>query len=184
MICVDVDELVPCLINNQSGDIVKTEVIKVFRKSFLSKFNSKNGWYVNWRELSKECEIYALVVEGSVDVQGMIAMNPIKSEDMNAGFIEWAVAAPWNNPELITQKRYNGVGGHLIAMASEWAERNGYFNVVTGFCRNADIMAHFISALGANQIYTGLHPYHIVFEQSSAKKIREVYDYEWTDDEL
>jgi len=184
MICVDIDQLTPCLVNNVTGDIVNTEVIKISRKSFLSKFHSKNGWYTNWKNLSMDCEIYALVISGSVDIQGLIAMNLQKSSDMDVGFIDWAVAAPWNNPELVVQKRFDGVGGHLIAMAADWSEKNGYSNVVTGFCRNVDIMNHFINAYGAEHIPTGLHPYHIVFEQESALKIRRVYDYEWTDDEL
>ena len=184
MICVDIDELVPCLINTVTGDVVETEVIKITRKTFLSKFNAKSGWYTNWKELSKNCDIYALVIKGSVDIQGLIAMDLEKSSDMQAGFISWAVAAPWNNPEQTDEKRYNGVGGHLIAIAAEWAERNGYGNIVTGFCRNINIMNHFINSHGAEFLDTRLHPYHIIFDTDASLRIREVYDYEWTDDEL
>ena len=29
-----------------------------------------------------------------------------------------------------------------------------------------------------------MHPYHFVIEEESAKKIKEVYKYEWSDEEL
>jgi hypothetical protein len=39
MINVLIDEFTSCLKDAENGDIVETEVIKVKRKSFLSKFN-------------------------------------------------------------------------------------------------------------------------------------------------
>ena len=52
----------------RTGELVQTEVIRIKRKSFLKKYNKKNGWYTNWESLADENEIYALVVEGSVDI--------------------------------------------------------------------------------------------------------------------
>lgn len=43
MITVEIDELTPCLKDAQTGDIVETEIIRIRRKSFLQKFNSKTG---------------------------------------------------------------------------------------------------------------------------------------------
>lgn len=45
MITVTIDELTPCLIENETGDIKETEVIQIKRKSFLEKYNDKTGWY-------------------------------------------------------------------------------------------------------------------------------------------
>lgn len=47
MINVWIDDLTPCLKDYETGDFVATEVIRIRRKSFLSKFNKKNGWYTN-----------------------------------------------------------------------------------------------------------------------------------------
>ena len=63
MLCVEIDELTPCLTDNESGEIVETEVIRVKRKSFLSKYNKETGWYVKWSDLLEENEIYAIVVK-------------------------------------------------------------------------------------------------------------------------
>lgn len=181
MICVTIDSLVPCLVDTSTGDTVETEVVRIRRKSFLQKFNSKNGWYVNWKELADNNEIYALVVKGSVDIQGLVAISD--NAEIGAVYIAWAVASPSNNPEIITEKRYNGVGGHLLAIAIDRSEQLGHHGDVTGFCRTEKIMNHFVNEHGAVPI-AGLHQYQIGIFDEAAKRIREVYDYEWTDDEL
>ena len=59
MINVWIDEFTPCLKNTNTGELVQTEVIRIRRKSFLRKYNKKNGWYTNWENLAVENEIYA-----------------------------------------------------------------------------------------------------------------------------
>ena len=85
MINVIIDEFTPCLKDGKTGELVQTEVIRLRRKSFLKKYNKKTGWYVNWASLAEENEIYALVVEGTVDIQGLVAIAPDK--DMSAVYI-------------------------------------------------------------------------------------------------
>ncbi len=181
MICVTIDGLVPCLKDTLTGDVVETEVIRVKRKSFLQKFNTKSGWYTNWRDLADGNEIFALVVKGSVDIQGLVAVR--NEPDYGAVYISWAVASPANNPELTDEKKYVGVGGHLLAIAIERSEQLGHHGDVTGFCRNREIMDHFVKQYEAEPLGI-LHPYQIGFFGDVAKKIREVYDYEWTNDEV
>lgn len=181
MICVTIDEMVPCLKNTISGDIVRTEVIRIRRKSFLKKFNKANGWYVNWEDLVPHNEVYALVLEGTTDIQGLVALKA--NPDYGAVYISWAVASPQNNPELVDQKRYIGVGGHLLAIAIDRSEQVGYRGDVTGFCRTERIMNHFVDQYGADPICL-LHQYQIGIYDETARKIREVYDYEWSDDEI
>ena len=43
--------MTPCLRDADTGDILETEVVRIKRKSFLLKFNKKNGWYVDWKSL-------------------------------------------------------------------------------------------------------------------------------------
>ena len=42
-----IDGLTPCLKDSLTGEIVDTEVIELKRKSLLSEYNSRSGWYVN-----------------------------------------------------------------------------------------------------------------------------------------
>ena len=76
MINVWIDEMTPCLKDAVTGEYIPTEVIRIVRKSFLNKFNRSNGWYTDWSDLLDECEVYALVIKGTVDIQGMIAVMP------------------------------------------------------------------------------------------------------------
>ena len=80
MINVLIDEFTPCLKDSRTGELVQTEVIRIKRKSFLKKYNKKNGWYTNWESLADENEIYALAAEGSVDIQGLVAVT--RNDDM------------------------------------------------------------------------------------------------------
>lgn len=181
MICVYIDELTPCLKDILTGDFVETEVIRLRRKSFLQKFTKKSGWYTNWANELDKNEVYALVIKGTVDIQGLISLR--KEPDYNAVYISWAVAAPHNNPEISDPKKYSGVGGHLLAIAINKSVEYNYHGDVTGFCRNNDIMNHFVREHGAVPICM-LHDYQIGIYDDAAMHIKEVYTYEWSDDEL
>lgn len=179
MICVEIDELVPCLIDNETGEVVETEVIRIKRASFLSKYNKKTDWYVNWADLLKENEVYAIVLKGTVAIQGLIALRP--DDNMRAVFITWMVAAPHNNPEISSQKRYNGLGGHLFAVAAKRSDDFGYDGATTGFAANQELMQHYCSTFNAEAICM-LHPYQIFIPEEEGAKIQEVYNYDWTDE--
>lgn len=181
MICVEIDALTPCLTNLDTGDIVETEVLKVSRKSFLSKFNKRTGWYTNWALLAKENEIYALVLKGTVDIQGLIAVKP--NPEMKCLFISWAVAAPQNNKEFVNKKRFDGVGGHLLAIAAERSCQQGFEGEMTGFAMNQKLVIHYCEELEARHI-TALHPFQVVFTKNASTKLMEGYTYEWSEDEL
>ena len=43
MVNVWIDELTHCLKDNDTGELIDTEVVRIKRKSFLSKYNKKNG---------------------------------------------------------------------------------------------------------------------------------------------
>jgi hypothetical protein len=181
MINVLIDEFTSCLKDAETGDIIETEVIRIKRKSFLSKFNTKTGWYVNWEKLVRENEVYALVVKGTVDIQGMVALQKI--EDYGAVYISWMCAAPHNNPMITNNKKYIGVGGHLFAIAVDKSIEYGFEGAITGNAADKALVNHYCKAFGA--IHLGMiHPYQIFIDEEAAAKIREVYDYEWTDDEL
>lgn len=164
MINVIIDEFTPCLKDVNTGELVQTEVIRIKRKSFLKKYNKKNGWYTNWEKLADENEIYALVIEGTVDIQGLIALTPNK--DMKAVYISWMCTAPQNNKIISEDVRYLGVGGHLFAIAA-----------------NEKLMKHYVDKLNAEEIGI-LHPYQFAIDEENAKQIMEVYDYVWTDEEI
>ena len=184
MICVEIDELAPCLIDNSTGEVVETEVIRIKRASFLSKYNKTTNWYIDWEDLLTENEIYALVVKGTVSIQGLIAVRP--DEAMKTSFVTWMVAAPQNNPLTLKEnekKKYLGVGGHLFAIASQLSCQYGFGGAISGFAANKDLMEHYCKVFNAEPICM-LHPYQIFISEKSAESVREVYNYEWTNEFL
>lgn len=109
-IAVWIDNLTPCLVDNSTGELVETEVIRIRRKSFLVKYNKQTGWYTNWGSIVKDNEVYALVLKGSVDIQGLVAIRHEAS--YKATYITWMCTAPHNNPQITCSPKYSGVGGH------------------------------------------------------------------------
>lgn len=181
MVNVIIDERTHCLKDAETGDILETEVIQIKRQSFLSKFNKKTGWYVNWGTLVKENEVYALVIKGTVDIQGLVALQSM--DEYGAVYITWMCAAPHNNPMITDKKKYIGVGGHLFAIAVDCSIRTGYGGAVTGNAADLELVKHYCETFEAMHLGI-LHPYQFFIDEKNASKIKEVYDYEWTDDEL
>ena len=181
-VTIEVDDFTPCLKNSSTGELIDTEVIRIKRLSFLSKYNKRNGWYTNWAELAKNSEVYALVLKGTVDIQGMISLQ--KDPNVRAAYIQWACTSPENN-KILTQNnpRFYGVGGHLFAIAGELSNKWGFDGDVYGFAANEKLMKHYVSKLGAEPIRI-LHPLHFGIWGDSMNKIMEVYTYDWTDEEL
>lgn len=179
MLTAWIDTMTPCLKDKRTGELVDTEVIRIKRASFLRKYNKKNGWYVNWNELLKENEIYALVIHGSVDIQGLLAVRP--DETMASAFVTWMCASPENNPEFTREKKYEGIGGHLFAIAAQRSFDYGFQGAISGFAADRKLMNHYCSVFNAEPICM-LHPYQIFISETDGAQIKEVYDYEWTDE--
>ena len=181
MLNVWIDELTPCLRDNETGDFVQTEVVRIRRKSFLAKFNKKNGWYTDWENLLQGHEIYALVVKGTVDIQGMVALS--RNDDYQAVYVAWTCAAPLTNKMVCDSPKYSGVGGHLFAIAADKSVEYGYDGVIVGNAANRELVNHYCRVFKAEHIAM-LHPYQIAIYEKEAAEIRRVYDYEWTDEEI
>lgn len=181
MITVYIDSLTPCLKDAITGDIVETEVIKITRKSFLKKFNRRNNWFVNWDSLANDNEIYALVIKGTVDIQGLVAIRP--DNDANCLYVSWMVSAPQNNKLLTENVKYLGVGGHLFAIAAQRSFDYGFEGFLYGFAANEKLLKHYLETFSG--LYLGtLHKFHFAIDSQSAHNIMEVYTYEWSNDEI
>ena len=181
MITVWIDEFTPCLKDAITGEIVHTEVVRIKRKSFLQKYNKKYGWYVNWADLLDEYEVYALVIQGTMDIQGLVAVK--KDVMRGATYISWMCASPENNKQLQEKVRYVGVGGHLFAIAMQKSIDYGQQGAVYGFAANEKLLKHYMDKFHANYIGI-LHKYHFVIDDVYTSKIMEEYTYVWTEEEI
>ena len=175
-IIIDADEFVPCLRDNSTGKLVDTVVARIDRKE-LSGYNKKSGWYVNWNQMPKDASIYKLTVKGDSEIQGLIAMTP--KSDHQAMFLNWIVSAPHNNPLLLNgkPKRFEGVGGHLMAIAAKESLDQGFGGAAYGFARNKELMQYYIKQFGATHLPIE-HPFEVYYDEDVMMKLLEVYNYE------
>ena len=182
MIVFMIDEITPCLKDTETGEIFETEVIQLKRKSFLSKFNRRNGWYINWSRFTDDVSVYALVLKGTVDIQGLIATAT--DEEAKAVQICWACTAPHNNKLVYGRQKYSGVGGHLLAIASELSVKQGFEGFIYGEAMDQELFDYYQKEFGALPLPRQIHPFAFMLTDKATKYLREVYDYVWTDEVL
>ena len=91
--------------------------------------------------------------------------------------------SPDNNKLLTDDIRYLGVGGHLFAIAAQKSVDYGYDGYMYGFAANKELLDHYVETFNGEVIGV-LHPYQFAIDEVNAKKIMEVYDYDWTDEEI
>ena len=182
MITFKIDELIPCLKKVETGEIFDTEIVKIKRKSFLSKFNRKTGWYINWSKFDDGIEVYALVLKGTMEIQGLIAVA--NDDDNQVLEIRWACVSPNNNVWEYNKKEYAGVGGHLFAIAADLSFKRGYEGFLTGEAMDRDLFEYYITEYKASPLPPLNNPYRIMFSGDVSKAIMEVYTYDWKDEEI
>ena len=184
MIAFIIDELTPCLTDALTGETFQTEVVELKRKSFLSKFNADTGWYVDWGAFPVGIRVFALVLKGTMDIQGLIAVSPNASKDTRALHIHWACTAPHNNIWEYGVQKYKGVGGHLFAIAADLSFQYGFDGYVYGEAMDEDILNYYIEKFDAQPLPKTIHPYALMINGDNMRKIMEVYDYVWSDETL
>lgn len=160
---------------------METEVIRMVRPSLLRKYNKSNGWYENWGELVKRYSVYALVLKGTVNVQGLIALR--LDEETKATYVAWMVANPRSAGNITENKQYTGIGGHLFAIAADKSLEFGTGGEFYGFAMDRRLLEHYVDRFGAIPIGV-LHQFHFIIDGEHARAIREEYTYEWTDEQL
>ena len=173
---IEIDKFVPCLLEKETGELVETNVFKMKSRSKLKEYNSKTGWDINWSKIEDDKEIYALCVKGSDTIEGLIALK--EDKDAKAVYLHYLKAAPHNDKRTNGLKKYEGIGGHLIAIAGEVSYKKGYDGCVYGFAENLQLLEHYCKEYGAE--YVGiLHPNQFVFSSKVMKSIMNTYTYEW-----
>ena len=78
------DEIVPCLKDTETGEIKETVVFKIESRSFLKKFNEKNGWGINWIEIPDNVEVFALALKENNEIQGLIGVISLRRKNWKA----------------------------------------------------------------------------------------------------
>ena len=176
--CINIwiDEIVPCLKDTVTGEMKETVVFKIESRSYLKQFTEQNGWQINWIELPADVEVYELALKDTKEIQGLVAVkNDVNSR---AAFLHWACTAPHNNKHDFGKQKYSGVGGHLFAIAADKSVQWGYEGAMHGFALNKELLEHYMETFNA-EFLGMLHDYQFFINENDAKKLLEVYNYEW-----
>ena len=176
--CINIwiDEIVPCLKDTVTGEMKETVVFKIESRSYLKQYTEQNGWQINWIELPADVEVYELALKDTKEIQGLVAVkNDVNSR---AAFLHWACTAPQNNKHDFGKQKYSGVGGHLFAIAADKSVQWGYEGAMHGFALNKELLEHYIETFNA-EFLGMLHDYQFFIDEENAKKLLEVYNYEW-----
>ena len=176
--CINIwiDEIVPCLKDTVTGEMKETVVFKIESRSYLKQYTEQNGWQINWIELPAGVEVYELALKDTKEIQGLVAVkNDVNSR---AAFLHWACTAPQNNKHDFGKQKYSGVGGHLFAIAADKSVQWGYEGAMHGFALNKELLEHYIETFNA-EFLGMLHDYQFFINEINAKKLLEVYNYEW-----
>ena len=176
--CINIwiDEIVPCLKDTVTGEMKETVVFKIESRSYLKQYTEQNGWQINWIELPADVEVYELALKDTKEIQGLVAVK--NDANSRAAFLHWACTAPQNNKHDFGKQKYSGVGGHLFAIAADKSVQWGYEGAMHGFALNKELLEHYIETFNA-EFLGMLHDYQFFINEVNAKKLLEVYNYEW-----
>lgn len=161
-----IDKFTPCLENAETGEILET----VYSIATKTELKNLKGWNFNWLDDTlKNSMIYKLQLKNSPEIQGLVALT--KFERDKAIYVNIAESAPHN---LGKNKKYNGVGGHLFAIAAQKSVDLGYGGFVFMDAKNVELVKHYKNALGAQ--FLGIpHQYRMFIDEDAAERLLKIY---------
>jgi len=164
-----IDKLTPCLIERATGKILNTE-FKLAQYSEVKGLQNKE-WHFDWTSIElDDCNIYKLLLKNDNVIQGLVATKVVKG----AVYVALVESAPHN---FGGNKQYEGVGGHLFAIAIKLSNKNGFGGFIYFETKNMELVKHYTKTLGA--MHTGgNHEYRMIVEEAQAQKVIEQYSLE------
>lgn len=165
---VQIDHFTPCLIERSTGKIVQTSFSKATAKELTGL--QKKGWAFNWKAPDlKQAAVYKLTLKDSSEIQGLIALTDFPNDQ--AVYVNIAESAPHNRG---TQKQYEGVGGHLFAIAAQVSIDHGFGGFVFMDAKNTELVRHYHEKMGA-QLLGMPHPYRMFIDEEAAHRLLSIY---------
>ena len=169
---IEIDSFTPCLIEKSTGNIINTKY-SIIEKSELDTLN-QNSWKFNWlTEDLKNATVYKLTLDDNSEViQGLVAVTDFPQD--KALYVNIAESAPHN---IGKNKQYEGVGGHLFAIAANESTKKGYGGFLFMDAKNIELVKYYHEKFGA--ILLGMpHPYRMFIDEINAQKLLNIYTME------
>jgi len=165
-----IDKLTPCLIELSTGKVLQT-VFSIASKDDILGLKKK-GWLFDWSDdVLQKTNIYKLMVKDDSIIQGLISAEVVRG----AVYVHIAESAPHNLPP---NKKYDGVGGHLFAIAMKLSLSNGFGGYIFMDAKNQELVNHYVDKLGARRISTRFHMHRLEVSEENAQSVIEKYTLE------
>jgi len=165
-----IDKLTPCLVEVSSGKVLQT-VFSLAKKEDISGL-AKKGWLFDWTDDDlRTTNIYKLLIEGDNIIQGLVSAEVVRG----AVYVHLAESAPHNRG---ANKQFEGVGGHLFAIAMRLSLALGFGGYIYFEAKNMQLVEHYSKTLGAERVPTRIHEYRMEVLEENACKIIEKYTLE------
>jgi hypothetical protein len=165
-----IDTLTPCLTETATGKIFQT----TFSLASADEIKGlrKKGWNFDWtQDELKTTNIYKLLVEGDAAIQGLVSAEVVRG----AVYVHLVESAPHN---LGKNKKFEGVGGHLFAIAIKLSYANGFGGYIFMDAKNMELVKHYHDMLGAELVNTRYHAYRVAVSEENAREIIDKYTLE------
>jgi len=167
---IQIDKLTPCLVDASTGEELQT-VFSIASDEDISGLLGK-GWLFDWSdEELRKTNIYRLLIVGDDTIQGLISAEVVRG----AVYVHLAESAPHNLPP---NKKYDGVGGHLFAIAMKLSLSNGFGGYIFMDAKNQELVDHYIDKLGARRVSTRFHDHRLEVSEENAQRVIEKYTLE------
>ncbi|MCR5612162.1 hypothetical protein [Treponema sp.] len=146
---IEIDGLTNCLVKRSSGEECDTQyrlISKTITKTEAQKL-IKEGWLFDWSiPHSNGYEVYELLLKGTDERQGLIALKHIR--DQLYTYVDIVESAPKNRGQ---NGVFQGVGAHLFAIACKlsWDVGNEGF---VQFKAKTNLVEHYRTTLNAQNI--------------------------------
>jgi len=165
-----IDKLTPCLVELSSGKVLQT-TFSLAKPDEIRDLQLK-GWNFDWsdRELAR-CNIYKLQLKDDDEIQGLVATEFFRG----AVYISLAESAPHNQ---LPNKKYDGVGGHLFAIAIKLSIAVDCGGYVFFDAKNTELVKHYTDKFGANLLGARIHQYRMEIDVDAAQELIEKYTLE------
>ena len=167
---VVIDRLTPCLLEVSTGKILQTTFSTASHNDIY--ILPKKDWNFDWSDDKlAQSNIYKLLITGNNTIQGLISAKVVRG----AVYIRLAESAPHN---IGKDKMYEGVGGHLFAIAIKLSQANGFNGYVFFDAKNAELVKHYTDSFGARLLSTRFHEYRMEISETQSLKLLQKYTLE------
>ena len=167
---VIIDKLTPCLVDAKTGKEVQT-IFSIASENDIIGLTEK-GWLFDWTaDELRNTNIYKLMINGDEMIHGLVSAEVVRG----AVYVSLVESAPHNRG---SEKQYEGVGGHLFAIAMRLSAANGFGGYIFFDAKNLELVEHYSATLGATRVPTRIHEYRVEVLEEVAREIINAYTLE------